>query len=106
MLMALPELTPEARAEALDKALSARRERAELLGALKAGDISLPALLERDDDVIAKTLVRRLLESLPGIGKVRAHQLLVELGIAETRKVQGLGARQRERLCQQFAPSD
>ncbi|MGW7213684.1 integration host factor, actinobacterial type [Streptomyces collinus] len=104
--MPLPELTPEARAEARDKALSARRARAELLGALKAGDISLPALLERDDDVIAKTLVRRLLESLPGIGKVRAHQLLVELGIAETRKVQGLGARQRERLCQQFAPSD
>ncbi|MFJ1536788.1 hypothetical protein ACIOFV_52490 [Streptomyces mirabilis] len=48
---------------------------------LKAGDLSLPALLERDDDV-AKTLVRRLFDSLPGIGKVHSRQLLVELGIA------------------------
>ncbi|MGW2787751.1 integration host factor, actinobacterial type [Streptomyces populi] len=104
--MSLPQLSSEARAEALEKALVVRRERAELLGALKAGKISLPTVLAREDDVVAKTLVRRLLESLPGIGKVRARQLMTELGIAETRKVQGLGARQRERLCQQFAPSD
>ncbi|MFJ8007409.1 integration host factor, actinobacterial type [Streptomyces fagopyri] len=104
--MPLPQLTPEARAEALTKALQARKERAALLKALKNGGVSLPALLEREDDVIAKTSVRRVLESLPGIGKVRARELLIDLGIAETRKVQGLGPRQRERLCQQFPPSD
>ena len=104
--MPLPHLTPEARSKALDKALLVRKERAALLRTLKSGGISLPALLEREDDVIAKTSVRRVLESLPGIGKVRARELLIDLGIAETRKVQGLGPRQRERLCQLFPPSD
>ncbi|MFE3263689.1 integration host factor, actinobacterial type [Streptomyces sp. NPDC059215] len=104
--MPLPQLTPEVRAEALAKAISVRKERGALLKALKSGSLSLPALLERDDEVIAKTYVRRVLESLPGVGRVRARELLIELGIAETRRVQGLGPRQRERLCQQFPPSD
>ncbi|MET9779396.1 integration host factor, actinobacterial type [Streptomyces sp. NPDC006367] len=100
--MALPKLTAEARAEALRKAAAVRKERGEVLAALKNGTVSLESVLERDDAVVGKTYVRRLLESLPGIGKVRAGQLLSDLGISERRRVQGLGARQRERLLELF----
>ncbi|AQW48514.1 integration host factor, actinobacterial type [Streptomyces violaceusniger] len=100
--MALPTLTPVQRAEALKKAAAVRRERGELLAQLKAGDLALRVLLEREDSVVGKIRVRRLLESLPGIGSVRAGQLLADLGISESRRVQGLGPAQRAPLLAQF----
>ncbi|WP_405775378.1 integration host factor, actinobacterial type [Streptomyces sp. NBC_01538] len=56
------------------------------------------------DPIVGKAYVRRLLESLPGICKVRAGQLLADLDISERRRVQGLGARQKERLLELFPP--
>ncbi|MET9077863.1 integration host factor, actinobacterial type [Streptomyces sp. NPDC004232] len=103
--MALPALTAEARAEALKKAAAVRKERGEVLAQLKDGKVSLKKVLERDDAVIGKTYVRRVLEALPGIGKIRAGQLLTDLGISERRRVQGLGHRQRERLLELFPPA-
>ncbi|GGY14944.1 hypothetical protein GCM10010358_78670 [Streptomyces minutiscleroticus] len=51
------------------------------------------------DHLTAHGLVLEMLaRPLPGIGKVRAAQLLDELEISESRRVQGLGARQKERL--------
>ncbi|MGW0556745.1 integration host factor, actinobacterial type [Streptomyces sp. NPDC002926] len=102
--MALPALTAEARAEALKKAVAVRKERGELMAALKAGELPLVTLLAREDAVVGKIRVRRLLESLPGIGSVRAGQLLASLGISETRRVQGLGPAQRIRLLALFPP--
>ncbi|MFC8015441.1 integration host factor, actinobacterial type [Streptomyces cinereoruber] len=99
--MALPTLT----AEALKKAVAVRKERGEILAQLKDGKVSLKDVLVREDAVVRKVSVRRLLESLPGIGKVRAAQLLDELGISETRRVQGLGPRQKERLLELFTPA-
>lgn len=55
-------------------------------------------------DIFASPSHRWLLESLPGIGKVRAGQLLADLDISERRRVQGLGARQKERLLELFPP--
>ncbi|MFE9254140.1 integration host factor, actinobacterial type [Streptomyces sp. NPDC006879] len=103
--MALPTLTAEARAEALKKAAAVRKERGEILAQLKNGKVSLKDVLVREDAVVGKVFVRRLLESLPGIGKVRAAQLLDELGISENRRVQGLGPRQKERLLELFTPA-
>ncbi|MFF0059829.1 integration host factor, actinobacterial type [Streptomyces microflavus] len=102
--MALPNLTAAQRAEALKKATAVRKERSEILATLKDGKVSLREVLEREDTVVGKTYVRRLLESLPGIGKVRAGQLLDDLGIDERRRVHGLGARQKERLLELFQP--
>jgi len=96
--MALPHLTAEARAEALAGAMAARRERSALLAALKDGRVTLGEVLERGGAVVGRTPVRRLLEALPGIGKVRAGQLMADLGISESRRARGLGPRQRERL--------
>ncbi|MGX5186278.1 integration host factor, actinobacterial type [Streptomyces avermitilis] len=100
--MALPALSPEARAEALQKALRTRRERADVLAALKSGELALEAVLSRADDVVGKTSVQQLLRALPSIGTVRAQQLMTELKVPARRKVRGLGPRQRARLLELF----
>ena len=101
--MALPQLTPEQRADALAKAAEARRARAELKGELKSGKLSLEQVLKRDDDTVGKMKVSVVLESLPGVGKVRAKNIMDELDISSSRRVRGLGAKQREQLVQKFA---
>ena len=102
--MALPQLTPEQRAEALVKAAAARRERAEVKNRLKYAQGSLREVIEagKDNEVIGKMKVSALLESLPGVGRVRARQIMGEIGIAETRRVRGLGANQVQRLLDHF----
>ena len=52
--------------------------------------------------MIGKMKVSALLESLPGVGKVRAKQIMERLGIAESRRVRGLGTNQRAALEQEF----
>jgi len=98
-VMALPSLSDEQRKEYLEKAAAMRKARAQVRKDLKTGKLSFSELIDRaDDPVIARLKVVTLLESLPGYGKARALALLEEVGIAETRKVQGLGSRQREEL--------
>jgi hypothetical protein len=99
--MALPPaLSPEARAAALQKAAAARRQRAELKEKLKMGSLTLHELLDQAerDDVVAKMKVLTVLESLPGLGKVKARRLMEDVGISESRRVQGLGDKQRRTL--------
>lgn len=95
-----PSLSPEQRQAALDKAAAARRQRAELKEKLKMGSISLKELLDQAerDDVVGKMKMVAVLESLPGVGKVKARRLMEEIGISETRRVQGLGDKQRQAL--------
>ncbi len=101
--MALPTLTPEQRQQALAKAAVARKKRAELKGELKAGTKSLKDVLARSgDDIVGKMKVSNVLESLPGVGKVRAQKLMEELDISASRRVRGLGAKQREQLLDKF----
>jgi hypothetical protein len=103
--VALPPLSPEDRAEALAKAARARKERAEVKNRLKHGATTLSEVIKEGstDDVIGKMKVSALLESLPGVGKVRAKQIMERLGIAESRRVRGLGAKQRAALEQEFS---
>jgi len=95
-----PILSPEQRQAALQKAAAARRQRAELKEKLKMGSLSLRELLAQADrdEVVAKMKVSAVLESLPGLGKVKAKRLMEEVGISETRRVQGLGDKQRTAL--------
>ncbi len=95
-----PQLTPEQRAAALAKAAAARRERAELKQLLKDGNVSLDELMERidSDDIVGGMKVKAVLASMPGLGKVKSHRMMEELGIAENRRMRGLGAKQREAL--------
>jgi transposase len=102
--VALPPLTPEQRAAALEKAAKARKERADVKNNLKRGTITLPAVLKQgqSDDTVGKMKVSALLESMPGVGKVRARQIMERHGIAESRRVRGLGANQRSALENEF----
>jgi hypothetical protein len=98
-----PQLTPEQRAAALEKAAEARTARAEIKARLKMGSMTLAEALDSDDPNVLKLKVVSLLESLPGVGKVKARKLMDDIGIAENRRVQGLGAQQREALLSQLA---
>ena len=96
--MALPQLTGEQRKAALEKAAAARHARAELRDKIKKGEISLNEVLESEDPIASRMKVSALIESLPGYGKAKATKIMDELGISSTRRVKGLGARQREEL--------
>jgi hypothetical protein len=105
--VALPPLTPDQRAAALEKAARARKERAEIKARLKKNELKLSDVLKegQTDDVLGKMKVSALLEAVPGIGKVRARQIMERLGIAESRRVRGLGANQRAALENEFRSS-
>lgn len=95
-----PQLSDEQRKQALAKAAEVRRQRAELKDRLKIGDVSLSEVLDMaaGDEVVGGTKVLTVLESLPRVGKVTARRLMSELDISETRRLRGLGVKQREAL--------
>lgn len=99
-----PRLTDEQRREALNKAAVVRRRRAELKEQLKSGRMVLRDLIvSAQDDVVGKMKVSSVLESLPGVGRVRARKLMEKLDISESRRMRGLGAKQKENLLNEFA---
>ena len=105
--MALPPLTPEQRAAALEKAAASRRERAEVKNRLKRGNISLKEVITegRRNEVLGKMRVSALLESMPGVGRVRGAQIMEEVGISQSRRVRGLGQNQQAALIERFGRS-
>ena len=103
-----PQLTPEERQAALLKAAVSRKRRAEIKAKMKNGVISFDVILElaKDEDAIAKMRVKELLESLSGVGKVRAQTLMDRLKISPTRRIQGLGRLQKKQLREEFMKSE
>ena len=99
-----PQLSPDQRQAALDKAAAARRQRAELKDKLKMGSLTLKELFDQSerDEVVGKMKVVVVLESLPGVGKVRARRIMDEVDISEARRVRGLGEQQRKALLRLF----
>jgi guanylate kinase len=103
-----PQLTPEQRQQALLKASSSRKRRAEVKASLKNGDYSIDNILEiaRNEEAVAKMRVKELLESLSGVGKVRAQSLMERLNISPSRRIQGLGRLQIKQLREEFMKSE
>ena len=99
-----PTLSADQRQAALEKAAAARKQRAELKDRLKMGSVSLKELLDQgqNNEVIGKMKVLAVLESLPGLGKVKARRVMDEVGISDTRRVQGLGDQQRRKLLEKL----
>ena len=60
----------------------------------------------KTNEVIGKMRVIDLLQSMPGLGKVRARQVMERLNIAESRRVRGLGTKQVAALEREFAATD
>jgi len=69
---------------------------------LKMGSLSLAEALASDDVHIAKMKVVAMLEALPKVGKVKARRIMDEVGIADNRRIQGLGAQQRAALLERL----
>jgi DNA uptake protein ComE-like DNA-binding protein len=101
--MALPNLSDADRKAALKKAAEARQKRAKLRQDIKSGKMSFAAVMKKaDDPIVARMKVTTLLESLPGFGKAKAAKIMTDLEISDSRRVQGLGARQREMLMERL----
>jgi hypothetical protein len=97
--MPIPELSAEARAEALEKAKQARIKRAEVREQIKSGELSIQQVLDlREDPIVGRMKVSTLIETLPGYGKAKSEKIMSELAIAESRRIRGLGERQRAAL--------
>jgi hypothetical protein len=103
--MVVPPLTPEQRQAALVKATEARKARSELLAAVKAGQTSVAEVLGRGDDVARRAKVMQLLRAVPGCGPAKAAELMAICGVSETRRVGGLGDKQRRKLVALLRPS-
>ena len=103
--MAPPKLTEEQRKAALAKAAAARRTRAEMKELLRTGSLSLDEVFARadGDPIVASTKVFAVLISMPGFGKIKAKRLMEDLGIAENRRIRGLGDRQKAKLLDVFS---
>ena len=106
--MALPpRLTDEQRMKALEKAAVSRKRRAVVKSELKNGSLGIEAILEisKTDEAVANMRVRELLESLSGVGKVRALTLMERLDISPTRRIKGLGRHQITQIRNEFMKS-
>jgi len=100
-----PQLTDEQRMAALAKAAEARRVRAEAKQLLKIGSLRLSELIKQaeTDDILAGLKVERVIASMPGIGKIKAKRMMETLGIADNRRLRGLGDKQKEALLAEFS---
>ena len=101
--MAIPQLSPEERQAALEKAKAARIKRAEVRDDLKSGKLTLEKVLDmKEDPIVGRMKVSTLIETLPGYGKAKAEKIMKELQIAESRRLRGLGDRQRAALLERL----
>lgn len=100
-----PKLTEAQRKAALEKAAQARRVRAEVKELLKTGSLSLSEVFTRADadDLVAGLKVESLIAAMPGTGKIKAKRLMETIGIADNRRIRGLGDKQKEALLAEFS---
>lgn len=100
-----PKLTDEQRKAALAKAAEARRVRAEVKELLKTGSLRLSELFERaeSEELLAGLKVESLIAAMPGTGKIKAKRLMESMGIAENRRIRGLGDKQKQSLIAEFS---
>ena len=97
--MPAPTMTPEQRQAALEKARIVRTQRSELTKKIQMG-VKKPVEVLEDvkDPIVGRMKVKSFINACPGYGKVKAEKLMDELGIQETRRLQGLGSRQMQGL--------
>ena len=93
-----PSLDPAARRRNAELAIAARRERSKIKSALKEGSLSMREIFESSSVAAQRMRVIELLTSLPQMGPLRAESLMEKVGISRTRRIAGLGVRQRREL--------
>ena len=93
-----PSLDAETRRRNADIAIAARKERSRIKSLLKEGSLSMREVLDSEDPATRRMRVIELLTALPQMGPLRAQSLMERVGISPTRRIAGLGARQRKEL--------
>ena len=95
-----PTLTHEQRVAASRAAVANRRRRAEVKKLVKSGDLSLEELfaLAENEECVAQMRAYDLISALPAIGEVKAERIMKSASIAKTRRIRGLGPKQRAEL--------
>lgn len=97
--MIRPPLDDDSRALGRQRAMEARRRRAEVKSSLASGESDLGTLLsQRRDPVLSRLRIREVLTALPGIGPARAGRILVECSVEGERRLGHLGDLQVQRL--------
>lgn len=98
--MPLPPLDDAARARARERALAARRLRADWKDRLARGDAGIDDLIvaSASEPALAGMRVVDALGALPGVGPRGVARILEACDIAPTRRLRGLGPRQRAAL--------
>ena len=101
--MALPQMTPEQRAAALEKARVVREARSAAMKKLAEGKMKPKDFIENDDPVYSKVKVISFLKKLPGVGAAKAAKALDICNIPDNRRLGGLGSKQKEALIEWVA---
>jgi len=100
-----PKLSPAERAAAMAAATAARRARALIKEKLRSSEVSVFDVINSAEPALQKMRVRELLESVPGVGTLRATAIMERVKISPTRRVAGLGRIQISQLRGELAMS-
>ena len=100
-----PKLSPAERAAAMAAATAARRARALIKEKLRSSEVSVFDVINSAEPALQKMRVRELLESVPGVGTLRATAIMERAKISPTRRVAGLGRIQISQLRGELAMS-
>jgi guanylate kinase len=95
-----PALSHAQRVEASRVAVANRRRRAEVKKQVKNGELSLSELfaLAESEECVAQMRAYDLISALPAVGEVKAERIMKSAAIATTRRIRGLGPKQRAEL--------
>ncbi len=95
-----PSLSQEQRVAASRQAVANRRRRAEVKSLVKKGDLSLEEIfdLAEKEECVAQMRAFDLIGALPAIGEVKAKRIMHNAAIAQSRRIRGLGPKQRAEL--------
>ena len=97
-----PKLSNRFRRKAGQKAVAARQERAKTKELIATGQIFFFDLFSDERKSISRMRLIDLLQSVPGVGKIRAEQILERTKISPSRRIGGVGPRQIELLREEF----
>lgn len=100
-MTSIPKLTEEQRRENLEKAMRARRRRSSILKQVSSGELTVSdviSMADEGDEDVARMRVFTLLKAVPGYGFAKTQRLMKRIGISESRRIRGLGARQRSEI--------
>jgi hypothetical protein len=95
---AAPERSLNQRMDALARANHIRTQRAQLKRDLKAGRLSIHALLLHPPEYVETAKVFDMLLAVPKYGRVKVNKILTACRISPSKTIGGLSARQRSEL--------